>query len=73
MLDLHQRGEEFNTRDRGRKTRGRTSGMKIHAAQLDLVSADIRAVSCQHPEEPTAATPREEEPAVHPLCTEARG
>lgn len=45
MLDLHQRREEFNTRDKGRKTKGRTSGMKIHAGQLDLVSADIRAVS----------------------------
>ncbi|KAK0646546.1 mitochondrial protein from FMP27-domain-containing protein [Cercophora newfieldiana] len=45
MLDLHQRREEFNTRDSGRKTQTRTSGMKIHAGQLDLVSADIRAVS----------------------------
>ncbi|KAK3692192.1 mitochondrial protein from FMP27-domain-containing protein [Podospora appendiculata] len=45
MLDLHQRREEFNTTDRGRKTNARTSSMKIHAGQLDLVSADIRAVS----------------------------
>ena len=45
MLDLHQRREEFNTRDKGRKTQSRTSGMKIHACQLDLASADIRAVS----------------------------
>jgi hypothetical protein len=45
VLDLHQRREEFNTRDRGRKTQSRTTGMKIHAGQLDLVSADIRAVS----------------------------
>jgi hypothetical protein len=45
MLDLHQRREEFNTRDRGRKTQSRTTGMKIHAGQLDLVSADVRAVS----------------------------
>ena len=45
MLDLHQRREEFNTRDRGRNTQTRTTGMKIHAGQLDLVSADIRAVS----------------------------
>ncbi|KAJ9136691.1 UPF0648 protein C3H5.09c [Pleurostoma richardsiae] len=45
MLDLHQRREEFNTRDRGRKTQSRTTGMKIHAAQLDLASADVRAVS----------------------------
>jgi hypothetical protein len=44
-LDLHQRREEFNTRDRGRKTQSRTSGIKIHAAQLDLESADLRAVS----------------------------
>ncbi|KAK4137233.1 hypothetical protein BT67DRAFT_370717 [Trichocladium antarcticum] len=45
ILDLHQRREEFNTRDRGRKTQTRTTGMKLHAGQLDLVSADIRAVS----------------------------
>ncbi|KAG7290712.1 hypothetical protein NEMBOFW57_000715 [Staphylotrichum longicolle] len=45
ILDLHQRREEFNTRDRGRGTQSRTTGMKIHAGQLDLVSADLRAVS----------------------------
>ncbi|KAI0166317.1 mitochondrial protein from FMP27-domain-containing protein [Xylariaceae sp. FL1272] len=48
MLDIHQRREEFNTRDVGSKlgkSNGRTTGMKIHAAQLDLVSADVRAVS----------------------------
>ncbi|EMR62756.1 hypothetical protein UCREL1_10307 [Eutypa lata UCREL1] len=45
MVDIHQRREEFNIRDRGRKTNARTTGMKIHAAQLDLISADVRAVS----------------------------
>ncbi|KAI1437656.1 mitochondrial protein from FMP27-domain-containing protein [Xylaria sp. CBS 124048] len=48
MLDIHQRREEFNTRDVDVKTAkgsSRTTGMKIHAAQLDLVSADVRAVS----------------------------
>ncbi|KAI0460342.1 mitochondrial protein from FMP27-domain-containing protein [Xylaria acuta] len=48
MVDIHQRREEFNTRDVGiknTKTNSRTTGMKIHAAQLDLVSADVRAVS----------------------------
>ena len=45
MLDVHQRREEFHTQDKGRKTQGKTSGMKMHQAQLDLVSADIRAVS----------------------------
>jgi hypothetical protein len=45
MLDLHQRREEFNTSGRGRKNSSRTTSMKLHAAQLDLVSADIRAVS----------------------------
>ncbi|KAF3769579.1 hypothetical protein M406DRAFT_33650 [Cryphonectria parasitica EP155] len=44
-LDIHQRREEFNTSDKSRKTQSRTTGMKIHAAQLDLASADIRAVS----------------------------
>jgi hypothetical protein len=45
MLDVHQRREEFHTQDKGRKTPGKTSGMKMHQAQLDLLSADIRAVS----------------------------
>lgn len=45
MLDLHQRREEFNTLDKGKNTQSRTSGIKIHAAQLDLASADVRAVS----------------------------
>jgi hypothetical protein len=45
MLDVHQRREEFHTQDKGRKTQGKTSGMKMHQAQLDLLSADIRAVS----------------------------
>lgn len=45
MLDMHQRREEFNTQDKGRKSQSKTSGMKIHKAQLDLLSADVRAVS----------------------------
>lgn len=45
MLDMHQRREEFMTQDKGRNTQTKTSGMKLHQAQLDLLSADIRAVS----------------------------
>lgn len=45
MLDVHQRREEFSTQDKGRKTQGKTTGMKMHQAQLDLISADIRAVA----------------------------
>lgn len=45
MLDLHQRREEFNTLGKGKSAQSRTSGVKIHAAQLDLASADLRAVS----------------------------
>ncbi|OAA38343.1 hypothetical protein NOR_06733 [Metarhizium rileyi] len=45
MLDLHQRREEFNTLAKGKNTQSRTSGIKIHAAQLDLSNADVRAVS----------------------------
>lgn len=44
-LDLHMRREEFNTSDKGHKAGSRTTGMKIHAGQLDLAAADIRAVS----------------------------
>ncbi|KAL3417731.1 UPF0648 protein C3H5.09c [Phlyctema vagabunda] len=45
MLDMHQRREEFYTQDKGKKTSSKTSGMKMHRAQLDLVRADIRAIS----------------------------
>ncbi|KAG9241968.1 golgi-body localization protein domain-containing protein [Calycina marina] len=45
MLDMHQRREEFHTQDKGQKTATKTSSLKMHQAQLDLVSADIRAVS----------------------------
>ncbi len=45
MLDMHQRREEFSTQDKGLDMPGKTSGMKIHQAQLDLLAADIRAVS----------------------------
>ncbi|KAF5678295.1 FMP27-like mitochondrial proteome protein [Fusarium heterosporum] len=46
-LDLHQRREEFGTLGKGKQgdNTSKTSGIKIHAAQLDLVSADVRAVS----------------------------
>jgi hypothetical protein len=47
MLDIHQRREEFNTQDKGRKTQSKTTAMRIHKAQLDLLSADIRAVSAR--------------------------
>lgn len=49
MLDVHQRREEFHVQDKGRKLQGKTSGMKINQAQLDLISADIRAVSARIP------------------------
>ena len=45
MLDLHQRREEFATQGKGRSKQTRTSGMRINQAQLDFISADIRAVS----------------------------
>ena len=45
MLDLHQRREEFFTQGKGRVRQTRTTGMRINQAQLDFISADIRAVS----------------------------
>ena len=45
MLDLHQRREEFAAPGNGRLKMTRTSGMRINKAQLDFISADIRAVS----------------------------
>ena len=51
MLDLHQRREEFAIRGEGRLRTFRTSGMRINEAQLDFLSADIRAISA-HVQEP---------------------
>ncbi|KAI9793891.1 MAG: hypothetical protein M1816_007143 [Peltula sp. TS41687] len=45
MLDLHQRREEFSTSLKDRVGRVKTSSMRINKAQLDFISADIRAVS----------------------------
>ena len=45
MLDLHQRREEFAAQGKGRAKQIKTSAMRINQAQLDFVSADIRAVS----------------------------
>lgn len=45
MLDLHQRREEFAAQGKGRAKQMKTSGMRINQAQLDFISADIRAVS----------------------------
>lgn len=45
MLDVHQRREEFNLPSKGRLKGTKTSGMRINKAQLDFISADVRAVS----------------------------
>ena len=45
MLDVHQRREESAALGRGRAKQMKTSAMKIHKAQLDLYSADLRAIS----------------------------
>ncbi|KUJ22172.1 uncharacterized protein LY89DRAFT_395347 [Mollisia scopiformis] len=63
MLDVHQRREYFHTQDRGRKTQGKTSAMKMHQAQLDLLSADIRAVSASI----AGTTPEDLQKASAPL------
>ncbi|VDB94542.1 Bgt-5095 [Blumeria graminis f. sp. tritici] len=45
MLDVHQRKEEFPSHEKCLKTQDKTSGMKMHEAQLDLISADVRAIT----------------------------
>ena len=45
MLDLHQRREEFAAQGRGKAKQMKASAMRINQAQLDFISADIRAVS----------------------------
>ena len=47
ILDLHQRREEFAAQGKGGAKHIKTSGMRINQAQLDFVSADIRAVSAK--------------------------
>ena len=47
ILDLHQRREEFAAQGKGRAKHIKTSGMRINQAQLDFVSADIRALSAK--------------------------
>lgn len=45
VLDLHQRREEFRSQVKGMDKTVTTTGMKMNQALLDLVSADLRAVS----------------------------
>ena len=45
VLDLHQRREYFDTQVKGKSKQTRTSGMRINQAELDFISADVRAVS----------------------------
>ena len=45
MLDIHQRREEFKSEVRGASKMVTTSGLRINQALLDLLSADIRALS----------------------------
>ncbi|KAL9099568.1 MAG: hypothetical protein Q9163_004948 [Psora crenata] len=47
MLDLHQRREEFAAQGKGRIRQIKTSAMKINQAQLDFISADMRAISAK--------------------------
>ncbi|KAG6004468.1 hypothetical protein E4U21_001040 [Claviceps maximensis] len=58
-LDLHQRREEFNTLAKGKNTQSRTSGIKIHACQLDLSNCDVRAVSASLKDTTTEASKKE--------------
>jgi len=45
ILDLHQRREQFTREVKGLNKHVKTSGMRINQTLLDLVGADIRAVS----------------------------
>lgn len=45
MLDLHQRREHFNVKNSEEIMTKKTSAMKINQAQLDFISADLRALS----------------------------
>lgn len=45
MLDLHQRREHFDIQGHEDAASKRTSAMRINQAQLDFISADLRAIS----------------------------
>lgn len=45
ILDVHQRREQINSEVKGLNKAVKTSGMRINQALLDLLAADIRAVS----------------------------
>lgn len=45
MLDLHQRREFFDIKGHDDADAKRSSGMRINQAQVDFISADLRAVS----------------------------
>lgn len=45
MLDMHQRREYFDLKGTEGARSKTTSGMRIHQAQLDFISADLRALS----------------------------
>ncbi|QDS76056.1 hypothetical protein FKW77_005587 [Venturia effusa] len=50
MLDMHQRREEFTshvTSAQGKVQTTKSTAMKINKAQLDFISADVRAVSAK--------------------------
>lgn len=63
MLDLHQRREEFAAQGRGKAKQMKASAMRINQAQLDFISADIRAVSASiagtTPDDLKRATPED--------------
>ncbi|KAK5136930.1 hypothetical protein LTR08_001437 [Meristemomyces frigidus] len=45
MLDLHQRREHFDIKGRDAGVTKKTSGIRINAAQVDFIRADLRALS----------------------------
>ena len=45
MLDLHMRREEFRSEVKGMSKTVKTSGMRINETLLDLIGADLRAIS----------------------------
>ncbi|KAF2161019.1 hypothetical protein M409DRAFT_59540 [Zasmidium cellare ATCC 36951] len=45
MMDLHQRREHFDLKAREGARSKQTSGMRINQAQVDFISADLRALS----------------------------
>jgi hypothetical protein len=71
MLDLHQRREHFELKARDGARTKKTSAIRINQAQLDFISADLRALSASIAGTNTDALDKGNDETFMPLHTQA--